>query len=136
MDIRTQAIAATGIVHVKDLDGQPLYTEAGEPVRIIVHSPGTRQFAAAKARQTDHILKRMQDNGGEARAATPEEAARELTEFLVAVTARFENLDYDNKQGLELYEAVYSDPMLCHIPPQVEAVFKRVGNFKPGSATS
>lgn len=133
MDILTQAVADTATIHVKSAAGEPLY-DGDKPVRIVIHGPGSRAYAAVESRQSARALKRMRDNDGQITAATPEERAKETAEDLAAITVRFENLEYEGKQGPELFEAVYGDQRLGFIARQVSKFVADWGNFKPGSA--
>lgn len=129
MDIKSKAVAGTATIHVKDAAGELLY-DGDKPVQIVVHSPGSKQFGVVEARQTARAVKRMQDNDGKITAAPYEERVRETAEDLAAITVRFENLSYDDKQGPELFEAVYADPTLGFITKQVTKFLGDWGNFK------
>lgn len=141
MDISKATVANTAPLHLKDAEGNPLYSggDVNKPVRIILYSPGTPQFAAVEARQSQRALKRMQDNDGKATVATPEERRAHSAEDLAAVTAGFENLTYSpagDATGIELYQAVYADPALGYIVNQANKFINDWGNFKRGSAAS
>jgi ABC-type Fe3+-hydroxamate transport system substrate-binding protein len=135
MDASSLKVAATAPIHVKDAAGEPLY-EGDKPVRIIVHGPGSRAYGAVETRQTARALKRMNDNDGKVTAATAEERRQETAEDLASITVAFEHLTHGDKQGTELFEAVYGDPELGFIAKQVTKALADWGNFKPGSAGS
>jgi len=139
MDISTIAVADTAAIHLKDAKGEPLYDANSNPVRIHVYGPGSKQFAAIEAKQSARALKRMQDNEGKVTAAPPEQRAQETAEDLAAITARFENLTYSpagDKQGAELYEALYLDRTLGFITRQVTKFVDDWGNFSRSSASN
>lgn len=132
MDVSALKIADTAAIHVKDATGQPLY-DGDKPVRIIVHSPGSRAFAAIESRQSARTVKRMNENDGKLTALTAEERLAETAEDLSAITVRFEGLTYGDKSGSELFEAVYGDPALGFIAKQVAKAVSDWGNFKAAS---
>ncbi len=137
MDILTQAVSDTAIIHVKDAAGEPLY-DGEKPVRIHIYGPGSKAFAAVEARQSARAVKRMQDNDGRVTIAPHEERLAVTAEDLAAITARFEHLSYGDSglEGDALHRAVYADPKLGFIARQVSKAVADWGNFKPGSATS
>lgn len=135
-DITTQAVVDTAPIHLKGADGEYLFDD-GKPVRIILHSPGSKQFAAVEARQTNRAVKRMADNDGKITVAPPEQRAQEQAEDLAAITVGFENFVYPpagEKKGEELFQALYADPKLGFIAQQVQKALRDWGNFKPGSS--
>lgn len=139
MDITTIAVADTAAIHLKDARGEPLFDKDSNPVRIHVFGPGSKQFAAIEAKQSARALKRIQDNDGKATIAAPDQRAKETAEDLAAITARFENLTYPpagDKQGAELFEALYLDRTLGFLTRQVTKFVDDWGNFSGGSATS
>lgn len=135
MDATSLKVASKGTIHVKNAAGEPLY-DGDKPVRIIVHSPGSRAYGATDARQTARSLKRLHENDGKVTAPSAEERLAETAEDLASVTIAFENLTYEDKQGPELFQAVYSDPELGYITKQVNKFLADWANFRPGSATS
>lgn len=135
MDITTKRVSDTAAIHVKDADGVPMF-DGEKPVRIIIHGPGSKAFSTVETRQTNRALKRMNENDGKVSAATADERKREQAEDLAAITVRFDNISYEDKEGADLFEAVYSDPGLGFIPAQVTKFLGDWGNFKSGSPTS
>ena len=140
-DITTQAVVDTATIHVKNAAGEPLYADAErtKPVQIIIYGPGSKAHGAVEARQSTRALKRMQDNDGRITAPTAEERTQEAAEDLAALTVRFENLSYPpagDKQGTELFEALYRDQKLGFIVKQVTKHLADWANFKPSSAVS
>lgn len=139
MDITTQAVVDTAPIHVKNATGELLYDKNGKPCRIVVYGPGSKQFAALEARQTQRSIKRLQDGDGKASIASPEDRAKEYAQDLAAVTAAFENFEYPpakDKSGADLFEAFYLDQKLGFIHQQVQKAVKDWGVFTPRSATS
>jgi hypothetical protein len=135
MDVSALKVADTAAIHVKNAAGEPLY-DGDKPVRIIIYGPGSRQFATVETRQTNRAVRRMAENDGKITAATAEERVAETAEDLAAVTVAFENLSLGDKQGHELFLAVYGDPALGFIARQVSRHLADWGNFKPGSAAA
>lgn len=129
MDVSALKVANTGTIHLKNAAGEPLYDD-GKPVRIIVHGPGSQAYGIIESRQGARAVKRMNDNDGKLTAATAEERLAETAEDLADVTVNFENLTYGEKQGRELFLAVYSDPQLGFITKQVTKFLADWGNFK------
>lgn len=132
MDASTLQVASTAAIHLKNAAGEPLY-DGDKPVRIIVHSPGSRFFATVEARRTARSLKRLNENDGKITAPTAEEDLAEVAEDLASVTVAFEHLTYGDKQGAELFEAVYSDKSLGFITKQVNKFLGDWGNFRNAS---
>jgi hypothetical protein len=134
-DITTQAVADTAPIHIKGADGSHLYLD-GKPVRIILYSPGSSTFAEVEDRQTARAVKRMQDNDGKVSVPPLEVRDAEQAEDLATLTAGFENLGYPpagEKQGKELYRALYADKKLGFIVTQVQKALRDWGNFKAAS---
>lgn len=135
MDVSTLKVADTASIHVKNAAGEPLY-DGDQPVRIVVHGPGSRAYSAVEARQTSRALKRMNDNEGKLTAPTAEERVAETAEDLAAITVAFDNLTYGDKKGSDLFQAVYADPQLGFITAQVTKFLRDWGNFQTGSSAS
>lgn len=137
-DITTQAVADSAPIHIKGADGTPLYFD-GKPVRIHLWSPGSVAFAEVEDRQTARALKRMQDNDGQIAVAEMEQRNAEQADDLASLTALFENLGYPpagDKQGKELFRALYADRKLGFIVVQVQKALRDWGKFTPGSTGS
>lgn len=137
LNIKTKAVAATAPIHIKDADGTPMYDD-GKPVRIIVHSPGTKAFGVVESRQTSRAVRRMNDNEGKITAATSEERLRETAEDLASITVGFDGFTYGDGSlvGEELFKAVYADPALGFITKQVTKFVSDWGNFSASSVGS
>lgn len=142
LNIASLAVAATAALHVKGPTGEPLYAdeEGTLPVRIHVHGPGSRAYGIVETRQSARALKRMQDNDGKITAATPEERIAETAEDLAAITASFENFEYQGlgapAVGADMYRAAYADPGLGFITRQVTKFVGDWGNFKAASSAA
>ena len=141
LNIASLAVAATAALHVKSPAGELLFAddERTLPVRIHVHGPGSRAYGVVESRQSARALKRMQDNDGKITAATPEERVAETAEDLAAITAGFENFEYqpdgaaDPVTGEDLYRAVYANQGLGFITKQVAKFVGDWGNFSAAS---
>lgn len=132
MDVSSLRVADTAAIHLKNAAGDLLY-DGDNPVKIILYGPGSKPFATIESRQTNRAVKRMADNDGKIAVVPPEQRKTELSEDLAAITVRFEHLTYGDKQGTDLFEAVYADPALGFIAAQVQKFLGDWGNFKPGS---
>jgi len=137
-DISTLAVADTAPIHLKGPDGEYLFANGDpeKPVRIVIYSPGSKQFAAVEARQTARMIKRMNDNDSKMVAPAPGQFATEQAEDLASITVALENFTYSpagDKQGQELFFAFYSDPKLGYIAQQVAKSLRDWGNFRPAS---
>lgn len=135
MDVSKLKAAPTATIHVKDINGEPLY-DGEKPVIIKVHGPGSRLFGAVDARQTARTLKRMNENDGKVTAPTAEERIAELAEDLADITISFDGLSCGDLTGRELFLAVYGDPELGYIAKQVNRTLGDWGKFKPASAAN
>ena len=135
-DISQQAVADTTPIHVKGADGDYLYSD-GKPVLIIIYGPGSQQYAEVEARQTNRAVKRMQENDGKVSVPPPTQRDAERAEDLASITVAFENFTYPpaaDKQGTELFRALYADRKLGFIAEQVLKAVGNWGKFMPGSA--
>jgi hypothetical protein len=134
MDILTQAIANTAVLHVKGADGVPLYSGPDrKPVRIILHSPGSEAYGQLQTKQTKRMLKRLEDNDDKRTALSPEESLAQTAEDLADVTVEFENIELEGKSGRALHLAVYGKRELGFIANQVQKFLVDWGNFKGAS---
>jgi hypothetical protein len=81
----------------------------------------------------------MQDNDGKITVATREERIAEVSQDLAALTAGFENFDYQLEGASEplvgeaMFRAVYADQSLGFITKQVAKFFGDWGNFSAAS---
>lgn len=138
MDITTQAVEDTAIIHLKSATGELLY-DGENPVQIVIYGPGSRQHGAMEARQAARAVKRYKANDGKSILAPHEDQVKELAEDLASITVRFENLEYPpagKVQGAELYAALYSDQKLGFIVNQVTKFVADWGNFRGSSPKS
>jgi hypothetical protein len=141
LNIASLAVAATAALHVKNPGGELLFADDARtlPVRIHVHGPGSKAYGVVESRQSARALKRMQDNDGKITAATPEERVAETAEDLAAITAGFENFEYqpdgaaEPVTGEDLYRAVYANQGLGFITKQVAKFVGDWGNFSAAS---
>lgn len=135
-DITKHAAADSTAIHLKGLDGEFLYDEKNQPVRIRVYGPGSKEFSVIEDRQTTRAIKRMQDNDGKVSVAPPAQREREAAEDLAAITIAFENFDYPPAKGKsdsEKFAAFYGDRSLGYLTKQVLKAVNDWGNFKSAS---
>lgn len=127
MDIRTQALNASGRLHLKDKNGELLFDENGKDVAVNVHSPGTKQYAKAEAAKNNRMIDIMKKKGKTDQSADSKNEDDAL--FLADVTIDFENLEYEELQGRHLAMAVYQDYSLRHIRAQINEYLTDYSNF-------
>ena len=132
MDIRKHALVPTAEIHVLDANDAPMYADAKmeKPVKIHVYGPGSKQFVAAEARNNRRIMETIGKRGKKV------DQAELRVDFLVAITDRFEHIDYDKLEGEALHRAVYGDNTLRFIADQVYAFVHEAGNFTKSSPTN
>lgn len=138
LDIASLAAADSAAIHLKDAKGDPLYDD-GKPVRIHVYGPGSQAYATVDGRQTSRAVKRMRDNDGKVTAATPSEQTADQAEDLASITTAFENFAYSpagDKQGVELFRAVYADKALGFVTRQVAKFVQDWANFTSASVAT
>lgn len=135
MDVSKLKAAPTATIHIKSMDGEPLY-EGDKPILIKIHGPGSRAYGTVDARQTARSMKRYNDNEGKVTAPTAEERQAELAEDLADVTISFDGLTCGELTGRELFLAVYGDPELGYIAKQVNKTLGDWGKFKPASPSN
>lgn len=136
MDIRKHAVSETATLHLRDAAEELMYAddECKKPCRVVVYGPGSKQYARAQAAQSNRLIERMRKKGKADQTA--EDAAKEKAEFLAACTASFENIEYDQLQGQDLFKAVYADHSVGFIADQVAKHLGEWGNFTKGSPTN
>ena len=132
MDIASLQVDDTAPIHVKDVEGNPLYDD-GKPVRIIVFGPSSEQYARLETKQTQRQLRRLDENDGKRVALSAEERLQQAAEDLADITHNFENLTSGGLSGRDLYLAVYGNRRLGFIANQVTAKLGDWGNFKGAS---
>ena len=130
-DIRTLAISKTGEVPLRNAAGEKQYDDAGAPLSITVHSPGTREFNAAQharaQRNNERMMNKMQ--GKADGKQTAEDAVEERAEFLVGITVSFNSFGVEGKSGKAAFASVYGDLELGHIADDVEKFVAERANF-------
>lgn len=130
MDIRTKAVSETSVLHLRDASDELMF-DGDKPITVTVYGPGSKAYARAKTEQSNRLIDRMKKKGKTDQS--PDEAAREKAEFLCAVTASMDGIEYDGKQGSDLFRAVYGDVSLGFIADQVVKHVEEWGNFSKGS---
>jgi hypothetical protein len=65
----------------------------GDPITVTVYGPGSKQFKAAQAAQSNRNMKRLRARGGNSETTADEEAA-DTASFLSACTVSFNNFTY------------------------------------------
>jgi hypothetical protein len=122
MDIRTKAVAQTSVLELRDANDELM-----QGVTVTVYGPGSKQYAAAQAKQSNKMIEKLKSKGRINQTA--EQKAAETAEFLADVTVEFSGLEYDALTGRELALAVYSDTTIGFIADQVAKFVGDWGNF-------
>lgn len=112
MDIKSKAVQPTSRLELRDANDELMVG-----VAVNVYGPGSKQYAAAQARQQNRMIDRLKKKGKTDQSA--EQKAAENAEFLADVTVSFEGLEYDDLKGHDLAMAVYSDITIGFIADQV-----------------
>ena len=138
-NIKSLAIASTGVFVVRDASGEAQFNDAGAPMTITVASPGTKQFQQAKhnfeKKKSNSVMALMTGKGDEQKGW--EDDTRDLAEFLADVTVSFDNFDYEGRSaGKEAYKAAYSDIEIGHIADGLNKYLGERGNFKKPAPTA
>ena len=128
MDIRTKAVSPTNVLELRDANDELL-----QGVTVTVYGPGSKQYAAAQARQSNRMIDSLKKKGKTDQSAA--QKAAETAEFLADVTVEFNGLEYDALTGRELALAVYSDTSIGFIADQVAKFCGDWSNFGKVSAT-
>lgn len=142
MNLEKYAMVESAALHLKDANDELMFADGadgkpdpGKPMRVHVYGPGSKQFQRASAIRNSKFVERLKKKGkGD---ATPEEQAREQTEFLSSITKAFENIAGDGLvSDAEVFAKVYSDLSLSFIAMQVGAFAPDTANFSKGSSTN
>ena len=129
MDIRTKAVAQTSVLELRDANDELM-----QGVTVTVYGPGSKQYAAAQARQSNRMIDALKKKGKTEQSA--QQKAAETAEFLADVTVEFNGLEYDALTGRELALAVYSDTSIGFIADQIAKHVSDWANFSKVSAPS
>lgn len=138
MDIRKFAVNPTSRLHLRDANDELMYADEAKtkPIAVNLFGPGSKEYAKAKAAQSNRIVNKMKSKGKSNQ--TPEEMTAESAEFLTACTESWENMHYgdpsDSPQGEALSIAVYSDRTLGFISDQVAGHLGGWSNFTKSSS--
>ena len=127
MDIRKYAVEPTSKLHLRDANDELMFTDEGKPVAVNLYGPGSKQYARAQAAQNNRLLDKLKRRGKSDQTA--EQRAAESSEFLADCTESFENLEYDNLAGRELFMAVYADVSIGFVADQVAKYISDWSNF-------
>ncbi len=127
MDIRSKAVSQTSVLELRDANDELM-----QGVTVTVYGPGSKQYAAAQARQSNRMIDALKKKGKTEQTAA--QKAAETAEFLADVTFEFNGLEYDALTGRELALAVYSDTSIGFIADQVAKHCGDWSNFSKVSA--
>ena len=121
-DFEASDTAVLDVQNKKD-DG-PLLVN-GQPVQIVLHSPGSADYIRAEAKANQAVQARtFAALRGKAVKSTPEEDRQKNAEKLAACTVELRNFPVE---GGAL--AVYNNPKLGYITAQVDRFLSDWGNF-------
>lgn len=137
MDIKKFAVEPTKKLHLRDASDELMYSngDKSKPMVVNLFGPASKQFAKAKAAQSNKIVDRMKRKGKSSQSA--DQNIAETAEFLSGCTESWENVEY---QGITetnaLSHAIYSDPEIGFIADQVSKELNEWGNFTKPSDTN
>lgn len=136
LNIKTKAVAETGVLELVDADDEPLFDEKGNRCTITLYSPGSKVYEEADNERQNRLLEIMQRRPGKTKVSAEDRRQMNAT-FFARVTASFDHWTYDPKlSGFEMLKAAYMDPSIGFIVRQVDLHLGDWGNFKQGSAES
>lgn len=136
--IDSAAVEDTGILHINDARGEPLYDDQvdGEPqpVTVTLYGPGSETAQKARARQAQRLLQRMRRKGSKGGDLTPAEQREINAEYLADITHGWGSLQYGDGTltGRDLSLAIYGDARLGFIASQADRYQADWGNFSKG----
>ena len=135
-DIRKFSVSPTARLHLRDASDDLMYADDAKTIAIAVnlYGPGSKPYAKAQSAQQNRMIDKLKRKGKTDQTA--EQRAAEASEFLADCTHSFENLDYDDLQGIALFKAVYADISIGFIPDQITKFMGDWSNFKPVSTAT
>ena len=128
MDIRSLAVDPTNTLALRDANDELI-----PGASVVVYGPGSKQYAAAQARQQNRMIDKLKSKGKTEQTAA--QKAAETAEFLADVTVSFGGLEYDALEGRALAVAIYSDVSIGFIADQIAKFVGDWSNFSKVSAT-
>lgn len=127
MDIRTKAVSPTGRLELRDANDEIIPGAVA-----VLFGPGSKQHAAATARQQNKMIDKLKSKGKTEQTA--EQKSAEAAEFLADITDSLEGIEYDELTGRALALAIYSDVSIGFIADQVAKFVSDWSNFSKVSA--
>lgn len=136
LDLSTMVAVDTIDIEINDpRTGEPLTAEDGSTVSVTVHSPGSKEFAAARSMASNKAIKRLRQKGKT--DTTPEEDLASTADFLTRITVSFNGLRFGDADpsSKDTFRAVYLNPGLGWLTEQVNQGAGDWGNaMKSGAA--
>lgn len=143
-NLKKFALVPSIIHHLLDGDDKPMYAEMpplpdgkpdlSRPMLAHMFGPSTKQYAKARAAQSNRSMDRFKKKGKADQTA--DDQLTEQATFLAACTAKLENVEIDQLQGEALFMAAYTDPDVCFIPAQLDKLIGDTANFTKASQTN
>lgn len=140
-NLKKFALQSVSILHLRDGNDNLMYADGPDgkpdesrPMRARLFGPGTKQYAKARAEQSNRNMDRIKKKGKSDLSA--EDSVKETAVFLTRCTDGFENIEVDGLTGADLFMAVYSDIELCFIPSQIDRYIGDTANFTGASQTT
>lgn len=137
-NLKKYGLKPTSVLHLLDGNDDPMFADDADgkpdlnrPMKVRLFGPGTKQYAAAQAAQSNRNMERFKKKGKS--DMTAEERVAETAKFLARCTDGFENIEVDGLSGKDLFMSVYQDIELCFIPAQIEKFINDTANFTPTS---
>jgi hypothetical protein len=131
-DVSQYELEDTAILTVQNVERSDDMLYQGNPVRITIYSPGSKQGVRALHRAGQQAQLRMQALfRGKVDKKAAEQADEERADKLTMLTASIENFPIPGGA-----KSIYSNPKLIDIADQVEAFFNEKSNFSKASLTT
>lgn len=128
-DFNKLALLDSADYHVTDAKGELQYDEAGNPITITVHSPGTKIASQAMFEHKEKTSARLfAGMGGKAEKRTEAEERKERAVLLAKLTKSCNNFEYPGGA-----EALYANPKLKFNADGLDKFYGEMGNFAPPS---
>lgn len=137
-DITKKRVTETGVIELKGPDGAPMNDDAGNPLSVTVHGPGSKIWQQANADMNRKRAERLRKNNNRIEAAL-DNAKDDQVDFLTRVTVSFNGWEYPADKGgtaADMFRAAYADDTIGFIREHVFAEATDWAAFTNGSVKS
>lgn len=139
LKISQLAAVTTAFLHLKGLDGEPLYFESGEvdrsmkpiklPVGLTLYGIGSDEYQQAQARAQRRVMAIAKKGRNALNERTPQERAGDVADVLADITASAEGIDLEGRPLREVMRAMFADAANGYITDQVNNFAADWANF-------